>query len=400
MEHEPELRSQIVDDLHDATYHKSNANARFMSHQLHLAEKGEDALQTHSGVSRRENTVTVTSKSLVMTVLNNREGYYSVAGYNARAKHCFGEIYLGLDAGPEYERQAAAINAAIGAISAEKSFDLVLGLTRQALAKNGGAVSDALGTVLTDVCHAWFNIPDGKHILPGGVRLDISGPPLCPGDFNFPSALIFYPDPAGTMSQLGAGQGQGLLAGATAFVKDIRASGALPTGPLSRAVLEAFPDDDELAARSLLGIMMGMIPTTMINVTNCLKMWSGHDNAGFKKMGAALMKHGGSISYERAKTVLVKPMVQTIQPTPEPPAVWRTAVREHDLGGMKINAGDKIIVSIMGACRQDLAEEVVTLDPVFGGDRSLEGHPLHACPGSAAAVGFMLGFINAVIEPV
>ena len=272
-------------------------------------------------------------------------------------------------------------------------------LTRQALAKNGGAVADALGVVLTEVCNAWFDIPDGKYIKPGGVRLDVSAPPRCPGDYNLPSALIFYPNPSGVMSQLGAGQGQGLRAAADGLVKEVRASGKLPKGPLSRAVFEAFPDDDELVARSLLGIMMGMIPTTLINVSNCLKMWSGDDNAGFKKLGMALMQHGGPVSYDRAKAVLTKPMVQTIQPTPEPPAVWRTAVKAHDLGGIPVEAGDRIIISVMGACHEDLKDENVSLDPIFGGDRTKANHPLHACPGSKAAIGFMLGFINAVVEP-
>jgi hypothetical protein len=393
------FKDQLVHDLHDSKHHTADANARFLANQLELSGHSHKAEVLHPGVSRKDTTVTVTSKPLVMEVLHNAAALYSVAGYNARAKHCFGEIYLGLDAGPEYDRQANKINAAIGAVTAEDSFNLVLALTRQALAKNGGAVADALGTVLTEVCHTWFDIPDGKHIMPGGVRLDVTAPPRCPGDYNFPSALIFYPDPAGVMSQLGAGQGQLLRAGADALVKEVCASGELPKGPLSRAVFEAFPDDDELIARSLLGIMMGMIPTTLINVGNCLKMWSGNDNAGFKELAVALMKHGGAASYDRAKAVLFKPMTQTIQGTPEPPAVWRTALKDHELGGIQVAAGDKIIVSILGACHEDLADDAVTLDPVFGGDRSENDHPLHACPGSAAAVGFMLGFINAVVEP-
>ena len=393
------FKRSVEHDLHQSTHHTSDANARFLATQLELADEGKADSSVDPKVSREGDTVTVTSRSLVMEVLNNEHGHYSVKGYNDRAKNCFGAIYLGLDAGAEYDRQAEAVNSAIGEITGEEAFDLVLALTRQALAKNGNAVADALGTVLAEVCHAWFDVPDGKHIVPGGVRLGVDAPPRCPGDYNFPSALIFYPDPPGVMSEISMGQGHGLREGAEALVKEYRASGKVLKGRLSKVVFETFPDDDALAARTLLGIMMGMIPTTLINLGNCLKMWTVNDNARFKELGFALMLHGGPTSYERAKAVILKPMIQTIQPTPEPPAVWRTAVKDHELGGMAVSVGDKIIVSIMEACREDLAGENVTLEPVFGGDRSLNNHPLHACPGYAAAVGFMLGFVNALIEP-
>ena len=399
MDRKTDIQRRVEHDLHQTRHDTSSSNARFLATQLELANEGKPLASVDPGISREGKTVTVTSRSLVMEVLNNMHGHYSVKGYNDRAKQCFGTIYLGLDAGAEYDRQADTVNAAIGEISSEEAFDLVLATTRQALAKNGGAVAAALGTVLAQVCHAWFDVPDGKHIHPGGVRLDVAAPARCPGDYNFPSALIFYPDPPGVMSEIGMGQGQGLRQGANALIKEFRASGKTPKGRLSKVVFETFPDDDDLAARTLLGIMMGMIPTTLINLGNCLKMWSVNDDARFKELGIALMLHGGPTSYERAKAVILKPLIQTIQPTPEPPAVWRTAVNDHVLGGMDVSADDKIIVSIMEACHEDLAKENVTLEPVFGGDRSLNNHPLHACPGSAAAVGFMLGFINAVIEP-
>ena len=115
-------KDQLIHDLHDSIHHTSDANARFLAHHLELAGHGDADSVPHPGVSRKEKMVTVTSKSLVMEVLHNTEGHYSVAGYNARAKHCFGEIYLGLDAGPEYDHQANKINEAIGSISAGSGF--------------------------------------------------------------------------------------------------------------------------------------------------------------------------------------------------------------------------------------------------------------------------------------
>lgn len=399
MDKNDEFKRRIEHELHSAKHHTSGATARFLALQLELAAHSDGVAPVDPKVSREGNIVTVTSRSLVMEVFNNADGHYSVNGYNERAKHCFGEIYLGLDAGAEYDRQANTVNAAIGEISGEEAFEMVLAVTRQALAKSGGDVVTSLGTVLVEVCNAWFDIPDSKNIVPGGPRIGIDAPPICPGDYNFPSALIFTPDPPGTMSEIGMAQGQGLRHGVDALIKDYRNNAKVPKGRLSKVVFETFPDDDEMIARTLLGIMMGMIPTTLINLSNCLKMWSINDNARFKELGVALMLHGGPTSYARAKAEILKPLIQTIQPTPEPPAVWRTALNDHTLGGMAVSKGDKIIVSIMEACHEDLANENVTLEPVFGGDRRLSDHPLHACPGSAAAVGFMLGFMNGIIEP-
>ena len=390
---------QVVRDHHFYTHDQSAANGRFLARQLELAGVNPKTAGAHPGVSRKGNTVTVTARKLVMDVMVNAHEHYSVHGYNERADTCFGKIYLGLDAGAEYDRQASKVNAAIGAVTAEQTFDLVLPATRQALAQSKGAVGDALGIVLTEACHLLFDIPDGKHIVPGGVRLDVSGPARCPGDYNFPSALIFYPDPPGVMSGIGMGHGQGIRTGADALAAEWRAAGKKPSGLLSRAVFDTFPDDDDLAVRTLLGVMMGMIPTTLINMGNCLKTWSSNDHAGFKQLGMALAQHGGNACYDRAAAVLMKPLTQAIQVTPEPPAVWRTAVADHDLGGMSVKAGDKIIVSILEACHQDLADDTVTLAPVFGGDRGTANHPLHACPGAAIAMGFMLAFTNGVVEP-
>ena len=409
--------AEIAHDLHASMHDTETDNARFLQAQIALAREERDntgagatvaapapgsvpppAPVAGQGISRKGDTVTVTSRALVMEVLKNTGGDYSVHGYNERASQCIGAIYLGLDAGAQYDAEATAVNAAIETISAEAGFATALELGRGALGQ-GQTPGTALGTVLTGTCNAWFGIPDGTHVVPGGVRLDVDPPPRCPGDYNFPSAFIFYPNPPSTLSAIAKGQGLHLRAAATAYVTQVRASGAPPNGPLAQAVFANCEGDDDLTARTLIGVMMGMIPTVLINMGTVLKTWESNDNAKYKELALALHAHGGPTSYERARSVLTAPMVQAIQPTPQPPAVWRTAVRDHTLGGMAVKTGDKIIVSIMGACHEDLAAGRVDLSPMFGGDRSEADPPLHACPGFPAAMGFMLGFINAVLEP-
>jgi hypothetical protein len=71
--------------------------------------------------------------------------------------------------------------------------------------------------------------------------------------------------------------------------------------------------------------------------------------------------------------------------------VWRIAREPHDLGAVKINAGDTIVVSIVSATQECLINDELDLYPIFGGNRDEDNHPTHACPGYKMALGVMLG---------
>jgi hypothetical protein len=360
------------------------------------------------GVGRTADGILVTSKELVMQVFLNAEGNYSVQGYDARARQSIGPIYLGLDWGPEYEKQSTKANEAIGRVTRREAFDFALQETRAVLAAlpDPGAfdIQEISDTVLAAVCKHWFDVPDGNFVQAGGFGLsNILPPARCPGDYTPPSAYIFHPDPDLLLTLLGQRTGQMLRDAVGKLVASQRATGKLPQGALSRAFFEIFPnspDDDDLLARVIIGAMMGMLPTVNGNLTATVKAWQ--KTATFMVLQAKLKNSTETDEFVRAREVIEQPLQEAMQMAPTPDAVWRTAVKEHTLGTknpVQVHPGDKIYISILKATQEDLRAGVTDVCPVFGGNRSATPHPIHACPGFEMAMGILLGIIYGVVEP-
>ena len=106
------------------------------------------------------------------------------------------------------------------------------------------------------------------------------------------------------------------------------------------------------------------------------------------------------------------PLAQAMQLRPSPELVWRTVARHHAIGNGKVivpvEPGEKIVVSIVSATQQCLAEPSASqcrhggradLSPIFGGVRGAPGlSPTHACPGYAAGMGVLLGILTALVK--
>jgi hypothetical protein len=339
-----------------------------------------------------------------MEVLLDSGGNYSVAGYNERAANSFGRIYLGLDEGPEYDRQATRVNAAIQSISAPEAFAVALRAARNVLA--GNSASDDPTVVfrtLAAICRLWFDLPDSVNMVEGPPRIgpDPAPPALCPGDFIFPSGHIFSPVPDSLQETSGPPQGRLIRAAVTRYLAGLRASGRLPSGVLSRAVFDAFPSgEDDLIARTIVGVMIGMLPTVALNLVLTLAAWRAEGR--FAELQKVLQQHAGGDPFARASEVLREPLIETMQAKgdlPVPHAVWRTAVKDHMLGTEQVRKGDRIHVDIASATRADRQAGIADPFPIFGGDRQTTPHPTHACPGYRAAIGVMLGVLNGVMEP-
>jgi hypothetical protein len=196
-----------------------------------------------------------------------------------------------------------------------------------------------------------------------------------------------------------AGQtlGQLLKAAVTQFIARHRAAGTVPQAELSRAVFEAFPGEDDLIGRTIIGVMMGFLPTTFFNLFFAVNEWSQTGN--FKTLQDRL-KENKEPAFQRARSVLQEPLIQAMQRKPMPDAVWRTAVTKHTLCGVEVNPGDMIHINIMKATQADQQAGNTDVFPIFGGNRSAHPHPQHACPGHALAMGVMLATVNALMEPV
>jgi hypothetical protein len=361
-----------------------------------------------AGAVRTGDGVLVSSKKLVMEVYHDPAGNYSVCGYAERLRKSFGTIYLGLDKGAEYDAQSSKVNAAIQAISERDSFNLALRETRKVVASLSNPadfeIQDVCDRVLAALCIIWFDLPDESAVLAGGFRPSNLLPPArCPGDFTAPSAYTFMPDPEFLVALAGQRLGHILKEEVTKFVGERRSPANPLQGVLSRAIFANFPntsDHDDIIARTIIGVMMGFLPTAEGNVIATVRTWQ--KDATFTALQQQLASGAEPDLYLRACAVLKVPLKQAMQLNPVPNAVWRTAVKEHTLGDtnpIQVQPGDKVTIDIASATREDLANKTTDVFAVFGGDRREHPHPTHACPGYAMAMGVLLGIIAGVMEP-
>jgi hypothetical protein len=359
------------------------------------------------GVARTADGIVVTSKELYLQVLLNADDNYTNAGYQERMSQSFGPIFLGMDWGPEYEKESAPANAAIGKITRRDAFEVTLKETRAALPTTpapGGIIDiQALSdVVLAKVCSHYFDIPDGTYVKAGGFGISNLMPPgVCPADYTFPSAYIFHPDPDAFLSFVGRRTGQILRESAGKYVADKRASGQLPTAPLTRALFEQFPDpnDNDLLARTIIGVMTGALPTINGNLVATVKTWQRGPT--MMALQAQLKANTQTDEFARAHEVVELPMRQAMQMAPTPDFIWRTAKRDHTLGTtnpVQVKAGEKIYLSIVQATQSDLKSGNNDVCPIFGGDRSKTPHPIHACPGFEMGFGILLAIVYGVVD--
>jgi hypothetical protein len=355
-------------------------------------------------VVREGDGVSVKCSKWAATVFENTHGHYTVAGYGERGKHSFGQIYLYLDKGTEYDRQSTPINAALMALGADESFHLALDETRRYIASHPETpaqpakhIADISTRVLAAICTLWFDLPDGINVVEGGLKLDGDvEPPRCPGHYAPPSAYTFKPDPDERIVRAGQLFGKILRRAVSTWLAALRQTGAQPAGRISRVAFDAFPGDDDLIVRTIIGVMMGMLPTIDNNLKNVVTHMPPETFAALRD---ALQAHAGTDAFQRASDVLLGDLMRGMQARPVPDAVWRTAVQHHDLAGVPVTAGDTIRVYIDAATQADLAAGVPGVFTVFGGDRRATPQPQHACPAYRAAMGIMLGVLNGLLEP-
>ena len=377
----------------------------------HLSEKQAKAAAAWTpdpkgGVARTPDGVVVTSKELVMQVLLNSDGNYTIEGYQDRMNQSIGLIYLGMDWGPEYVKQSTKSNEAIGRVTRKEAFDFALKETRAALAalQDPGAfnIVEVSDTVFAGICNHWFDIPDGEFVKAGGFRMsNLVGPARCPGDYTPPSGYIVHPDPDLLLTHIGQRTGQILREAVGKLVASMRKSGKSPVGSITKALFEEFPnpEDNDLLARTIVGVMMGALPTINGNLITIVKTWQ--KTATLYVLQAKLKKSAQSDEFARAHEVVEQPMQETMQMTPTPDSLWRLAVKDHTLGSkdpVQVRAGDKIYLSVVKATQEDLRAGITDVCPLFGGKRSVSPHPTHACPGFEMGFGILLGIVYGVVE--
>ena len=359
--------------------------------------------QSRTGALRIRNEVLVASKALVMQVYLDSDENYSVRGYADRMNESFGRVYLGLDRGAAYDRESSDANRAIMAVTGEYAFADALAATAAVLSAPGSGsavdVGEVSARVLAAVCEKWFDLPGDADMVTGAMAFNLWPPARLPGNFASPSGYIFQPHPPIALIFLGRLQGANILKPVVLdFVERHRKPGQAPTGILSAALFAAFPSpaQNDLLARTIIGVLMGMLPTVDGNLITVVKSWLAEGS--FDALKSAFLSNPTSDMYARARHVLMTPLMTAMQKAPVPDAVWRTAVKDHALGipPISVRAGDVINISISSATRADLAQGTLDVSPIFGGIRT-KPHGTHACPGFQAAVGLLLGIISGIL---
>ena len=369
--------------------------------------------------------VLVASPALLQVVLQDSEGHYTVSGYQARMSQSIGSLYLGLDAGPDYERLATPVNDLIGGISRDEAFTLgrraVVDVLRQAWTQ-GAAEPPAMrplrmpvdlkrlsDDVLAGLARHWFGLPDGHHVQAAprdwAWQADSSAPPRCPGHFDTPSRYFFQPLPEQTAAEeQGRRHGRQLLAAVTAWVAQGRAQPDSLQGCLTPRLFAALAgESDAVLASTCIGVLMGFLPT----VDGCWRRALMDSRADERLwLARARMLALGEPRQQGLAQIepLLRPWLeQALLRHPVPDAIWRTARREHALGPVpRITEGRRLVLGLMSGTQvQWQAREAgglaaqscpADLSLLFGGRRQAGGaHPQHACPGQEAAMGLLLG---------
>ncbi len=369
------------------------------------------AIREHyGGTLRTPYGVLVGSRALVMQVFDNRGDLYSVQGYADRMKQSFGEIYLGMDRLAYARSVAGNVNEALMAVTEHEAFESARHVTGDVVRRLVPAgdeatieVKDLVDEVLAALSAKWFGIPDpgGSYVVSGGWHW--RGPnelPTCPGHFHSPSRYMFQPDPGTEASEAGQRHGQALYASVRAFVDAHRGARTRPQAPLGKALFEAIPgdspDERSLLASTLIGVMMGFLPTVDGNLRGLFYEWM-NDRSLWDHEGAYLAADGHG-AHARAHRALLGPLRRTLQLRPVPEVVWRIALKQHRLGTVTIEEGETVVVGIVSAMQEARLDDVDDVYPVFGGNRGAKPHPLHACPGYAMAMGVMLGVVAGLLE--
>jgi Dyp-type peroxidase family len=373
--------------------------------------------ELHGGVLRTPYGILVADRKMVKQVLSSAS--LSANGYLPRMRQSFGEIYLGLDAGTDYERDSQACNEALLALDAQVTFERARESTKVALK---ALVDEAIGyatidkesswdltldvrelldPLLADFCEEWFGLsPDGDYFHRSGYRWDWKPgqPPNYPGHFLSPSRYIFQPHPGPEVKSIGEAHGD---AARKAMADFLNRFGRTITAPITRAVLDSPPGNANLAfaARTIVGAVIGFVPTVDGNIRRILNEWLRDGTLWSLR---ARLGDTRAADFTDACNRLRDAFVPAMQLRAIPEMIWRTATAPHTLGQgphqVPVEPGDIVVVGQISATQQNLEQGSPDLYRAFGGNRKAASHPTHACPAADPALAVMLGFFSALVE--
>ena len=98
--------------------------------------------------------------------------------------------------------------------------------------------------------------------------------------------------------------------------------------------------------------------------------------------------------FENAASVLMAGLVKGMRSSPYPSQLHRTVVKDTELAGHKLQAGERVILGIKSMA----SEEQSDMNLLFGGNCYAKGtaRPVHSCSGKNMALGVMVGLMAAL----
>jgi hypothetical protein len=376
--------------------------------------------EDNGGVLKTPYGTLVASRELLHQVLQDPTQRYSVGGQMERMKRCFGAIYLGMDDSADYTRQSGPVNAAISALPTEDVFTLAKSATEtkvQAIIQQAREKAEQVGEsrfevgidlrevvdeVLAVLCEVWFGIStEGGHFQRGGSNLSWQPgePPYYPGHFTALSRYMFQPHPGHQVEIMAQAYGQSLLTAMRAFVDGHRRANTVPTAPIAAATFKHadYGNDAGFVARTMVGVLMGFIPTVAGAILNVLGEWL-RDGSFWRLRATAPLSN----TLTDAQQSLHHAMADAARMRPMPQLVWRTVLKAHRIGTAggpfsDVEPGELVVLAFVSGTQQSLAEQQDDGRLMFGGVRQQSPHPTHACPGYFAAIAAMLGTLSALV---
>lgn len=382
----------------------------------------------HGGVLRTAYGVLVASDALVGEVLKDRDGLISVRGYRERMAKSFGEIFLGLEQGKEYRAASDDINKKLATLSPQDTFTtacqgvhakinaliaeaqehakLEEDARRQAQRPAREEVSwdltldvrELVDDLLARFCEHWFGLADGKQFERGGFlwhRTAGNDLPRYPGHFMAPSRFFFQPHPGRDVERVAAAHGAALLTAMKADLPRLRKEPQKPVLDCVFQVAKGFPDPDDFAARTLIGVIMGFVPTVDGTLRRVMAEWLREGT-----FWSLRNLHGASAA--EMSTHFERAVERAMQARAMPEVIWRTATAEFMLGAgkhkVRVQEGDTLVLGLVSATQERLERGAKGTEPVFGGARGPAGAPpTHACPARTAAEAMLSGFLTGLV---
>lgn len=310
---------------------------------------------------------------------------------------------------------------------------------------------------------AWFGLPDGgfkedgdamqpaKFMEPGDLTWQPASERMarCPGDALTPSRNAFSPRSNKVSEMLAREHGTALRDAGAKFVAHYWGgkNGPVP-GRITQAMF-ATPDmTEELAARNVIGIMLGATPPTIGNLQGIFYDWL-HERSLWRHQ-AEFARQMSAVSdepddpaapphakeFKAAMAALYKPLSVSMCKRPSPEILFRTCrgdkndrskpvilTREKQiswkdrrgplLDDIEIANGDAVYLPLNSATQWKLHRSASEPDQlergvevVFGGNRDqvadvvkgIPAPPVHACSGRKLAMGAMVGIAAAFLE--